>query len=203
MKIALTSEKNIQVLTASGAVAEHEVQILRAGLKKILSTGKNRIALELTLMDDLPAAVIREVATFDLLARELGGRIVLAGVSPLLRTKIEAFAQPPVILSFETREKAVEFLSLPPQPEIPPIAPSGQAYIPPIANAEVNPLQTRVHDLEAENRRLREQLVLATIARRPPADEPAYLAKIQLLEAKLEKILIAPPSSPPVAPAAR
>lgn len=180
-------------------VTEHDVEVLRAGLVKILKTGKNKIVLELPKNESLPSEVIRELASFDIMARELAGRLVLAGITPGLKTKIEVFAMPPVILTFESREKAVEFFVAPPAPEPLPTAPAQAAEALP---DEQSSFKIRAQELEQENKFLKEQIILTTIARRPPSDEAAYLEKIRHLEAKIEKMLNEAPPPPPITPPA-
>jgi hypothetical protein len=212
VKLALTAEKSIPILTVSDGITEHDVQILRAGIIKLLKSGKNKIILEVPDLDSMPGEVIRELSSFDMAARELSGRLVVAGVSAGLKTKIEVFAKPPVILTFESRAKAVEFFLSPPKPEVPATAAPGAApaagavagapLVSPEAEAlkaEQNSMKQKLHDLEAENKLLKEQIILATIARRQPKDEVAYLEKIQLLESKIEKLLTETPVAPPAA----
>jgi hypothetical protein len=118
-------------------------------------------------------------------------------VSPVLKTKIEAFAKPPVILCFSTRKEAIDFLTAPPAPkaETPhPLSPlpSGASGPPPGVTSEpsqLDELRTRLQQLEAENKALQEQVVLATIARRPPQNEQVYDEKIAFLESKIEKLV--------------
>jgi anti-anti-sigma regulatory factor len=217
VKLALTAEKSIPVLTVSDGITEHDVQVLRAGITQLFRSGKNKIILEVPNLDSMPGEVIRQLSSFDILARELSGRLVVAGVSQVLKTKIEVFAKPPVILTFENRAKAVEFFTAPPVPTVS-LGPAGSAAasaggavasVGTLASsaisaegealrAEENSLKQRLKTLEKENKDLREQVVLATIARRVPKDEAAYLQKIQTLEAKIEKLL----AEAPVAPAA-
>lgn len=215
MKLALTSEKSIPVLTVSEGITEHDIQILRAGITKLFKSGRNKIILEVPGLDSMPGEVIRQLSTFDILARELSGRLVVAGVSQALKTKIEVFANPPTVLTFENRGEALEFFTTPlPQtvPTATPPAPGSTAAAGAVAGvgagavnaetealrAEQNSLKQRLQTLEKENKALKEQVVLATIARRVPEDEAAYLQKIQTLEAKIEKLL----AEAPVAPAA-
>lgn len=200
MKLKLTHEKGVEILSASGAIVDHESKVLRAGISKILKTGKNKILLELPESPDLSSAVIREIAAFDVLARELSGRIVLSGVSPALRAKIEAFAQPPVILCFESKAKAFDFLLGPPKAD--PVV----AAVPAPTSASTEELdklksedrllRSHLHALEQENKRLKEQVVKTTLARRPPSDEADYARRISYLEGKLQKVLeeTAPPA---------
>ncbi len=197
MKLALSSEKNVEILSVSGPIAEHDVKVLRAGIQKILKTGKNRIILELLACDSLPSEVLRTLATFDIIARELSGRIVLAGIGSTLKTKIEVFAQPPVILCFETRAQAIDFLTTPPKPEAVPEA-QKPATPDPQLQAEFANLRARVAELERRNKLLEEQVVKTTIERRKPASEAIYLDKIRALEAKIQEYLTAPPVAAPV-----
>jgi anti-anti-sigma regulatory factor len=202
LKIALETLKGISVLSVTETVTEHDIEVLRAGLVKILKTGKNKIILELPKNDSLPSEVIRELASFDIMARELAGRLVLAGITAVLKTKIEVFAMPPVILTFENREKAIEFFAAPPAVETP-VAPANIANSNEAAAAAVdeqNSFKTRIHELEQENKLLKEQIVLATIARRPPSDEAGYLEKIASLEGKIAKMLEQAPPPPPITP---
>lgn len=183
MKLSLASTKGVEILSVSGSIIDHGAKVLRAGLTKILKTGKNRIVLELPSSQDLSSDAIRDIAAFDVLARELSGRIVLAGVSPALRTKIEAFAKPPVILCFDTSESAVDFFTAPPRPETP-----ATAEIKGL-KAEEDAMRKRILELERENKALKEQVVVTTIARRPPAHEADYTRRIDSLESKLEKMI--------------
>jgi anti-anti-sigma regulatory factor len=199
VKLKLAHESGVEVLQADGPIRSHDAKVLRAGLSKILKTGKNRIVLALSDHADLSLDVIREIAAFDGLARELSGRIVLAGVDEALKTKIESFAKPPVILSFETREAAVAHLrplappaAAAPAPAPPPEAPRHGAH--PEAHSfpghdELAALRMRVAQLESDNARLRERVVRAVIERRVPAHEQDYVDRIQDLEARLERAL--------------
>jgi hypothetical protein len=207
VKLSLVSERNVEIIVAQGPILEADTHVLRAGIQKFLKSGKNRIILELPASDNLPSEVLRELARFDIVARELAGRIVLADVSATLKTKIAVFAKPPVILCFETRAQAVEFLTAPPKPEFP-SAPAAQET-PPAAGPdpheqEFSSLKEKTLLLEQQNKSLEEQLIQTTIKRRVPADEAAYLQKIKALESKIEALLLAsaPPPAAPGAPAA-
>ncbi|MDR3606139.1 MAG: hypothetical protein P4M08_02030 [Oligoflexia bacterium] len=196
MKLALSSEKNAEILSVTGPIVAHDVNVLRAGIQKILKTGKNKIVLELVQSESVPAEVLRTIASIDLIARELSGRIVLAGITPGLRTRIDAFAQPPTILCFETRAQAIEFLTAPPKPEVGPEE-SKPAESELKLQADFSNLRERVAELERRNKLLEEQVVRTTIARRAPPNEAVYLAKIRNLEAKIQEFLATPPPTSP------
>jgi hypothetical protein len=74
-----------------------------------------------------------------------------------------------------------------------PAAPADTAVVgaPPSAASfdEITALRARVAELESEVKALQEQVVLTTIARRPPANEQVYDEKIAFLEAKVEKLV--------------
>lgn len=198
MKVALSNERGVEILSVTGSVVDHDAKILRAGVTKILKTGKNKIVVELGTPEvdqEFSSEALREMAAFDVLARELSGRLVLAGISPALRVKIEAFAKPPIVLCFATRKEALDFLTTPPAPTKaePPLpvaagAPTDSGELTSL-HEEQNALKARLLQLEAENKTLQEQVVLATIARRAPANEEVYQEKIGNLEAKIEKML--------------
>jgi anti-anti-sigma regulatory factor len=204
LKIKLDTEKSIAILSVTETVTSHDVEVLRAGIIKILKTGKNRIVLEIPKNESLPSDVIRELASFDILARELAGRLVLAEVTPMLKSKIEVFAMPPVILTFESRAQALEFFLTPPKTEQTPAPESSASDVATEAlRQEQSSFRSRILELEAENKLLKEQIVLATIARRLPADEAGYRERISTLEAQIEKLLLeAQMSQAPSTPAA-
>lgn len=110
MKLSLKSQNGIEVLTGGGEISAHDLQILRAGIMKLFQSGKNKIVLEIPEAEKLPPEILREVSKLDLMARELSGRLVLAGVNTVLREQITRFAQPPVIQCFDSKEDAIKHL---------------------------------------------------------------------------------------------
>ena len=107
MKLSLTQEGDIQILTAKEQITPADTKVLKAGIAKLFKYGKNKIILELTEDQTIPNEVLRELAALDVLARELAGRILLSGVSKDTIKKIELFAIPPIIPCFATRAEAV------------------------------------------------------------------------------------------------
>ena len=172
MKLTLENQKDVTILSVSGEIAEEGAQVIRAGLTKILKTGKNKIVLRLLDKQELSPDALSEIVQFDALARELAGRLVLAGVSPA----------PKEILRFGKLEEAVAYFSGPETPEEH-LAPLGKT------GPKKRLLTEQVMELEEANQELKKLLVLSTLARRPPANEPEYLQQIALLESKLEQAL--------------
>lgn len=109
MKIKLESVRDISVLNVTGPVTLESFAVIKAGIKKLFSSGKNKIVLELPDSGAFPTPVLREIAILNLLASELSGQIVLAHIAPLTRAKIEAFSKPPVVTCFPDRNAAAEF----------------------------------------------------------------------------------------------
>lgn len=200
MKLKKLEKEGVQLIQVSEPVTLADSKILHAGIKSLFTNGKNKIVLELVGQQALPAEVLREIAFLDVLARELAGRIVLAGVDPELKTRIEAFAKPPVVKCFATVEEALEtFKPKPPKPipaapspapaPAPAAAPAGQ-FKEDIRKRELEDVGTfrrRIAELEKENLALRKQLVAAMAQRRVPQDAATFQEKIRSLEAQLQQ----------------
>lgn len=112
MKLSLRHEDGIAILDISGAVSEHELSVLKAGLTKLLQAGKNRIVLHFVDADQLVGEVLREIAILDLFARELSGRIIIAAENDVLKQSIKSFAKPPSIPVLASAAKAIEYFKL-------------------------------------------------------------------------------------------
>ncbi len=108
MKLTLKAQAGIQILSSTGDINSRDIQVLRAGITQLMKSGKNKIVFEIPDADKLPAEILRELSMLDLLARELSGRVALAGTSPLLRQQIQRFAQPPVIQCFDSAAAAIK-----------------------------------------------------------------------------------------------
>lgn len=125
MKLALGAQDGIAILTGSGDISAHDLDVLRAGIKKLFHSGRHQIILELLDAEQLPADIIREISRFDLTARELSGRVVLAGKNAQLREQVVKFALPPIIECFDSREAAVQYFKKPtPTPQAKPATPA-------------------------------------------------------------------------------
>ena len=213
MKLQLRSDKNIEFLKVEGEITPRDVQVIRAGLTKVLGAGKNRIIVELMNAEQVPPEALREIAKLDLLARELSGRILLTGVNPGLRAQIAQFAHPPVIPCFESSEEAVRYLvEGEKKPEETPLAiqrPATDAKITTPSPEEaaqaraqykeqilaqekdaLGVLRKKVEALEKENLVLHEKFVQLFIGRKVIPDEKTYQDKIENLEAQLQKYLL-------------
>jgi hypothetical protein len=129
MKLKLEAVRDVNVLVATGPIEPANFAVLKAGIRKLFKDGKNKIILELPESSTLSPEILRELAALNLLASELAGQILLAGISPLTRAKIDSFSKPPVVRCFADRTAAVEFFhpkaaeepakKEPPKPDLP------------------------------------------------------------------------------------
>jgi anti-anti-sigma regulatory factor len=109
MKLGLRQEDSVAILEISGQVDDHNFQVLKAGITKLLQNGKNRIVLNLADATELKGDVIRELAIIDVFARELSGKIILASGNPELKESVRVFAKPPVIPILSSVELALDY----------------------------------------------------------------------------------------------
>jgi hypothetical protein len=218
MKLALADQEGICILTGTESISVHDLQILRAGLTKLLKSGKNRIVVDLPEADKIPPDMLREIAKFDALARELSGRIILAGISKKLLAQIESFSKPPVIECVEGRaaalakfkEKAKE---PPPHDDEGEGEPAGSKAAAEKANAASDALKAAneavlkikqelrskeladselkksAERMKTEIAHLTEQLHAAVMGRRNAANEAAHQSKVRELEQEIEALL--------------
>ncbi|MBC7691945.1 MAG: hypothetical protein H7222_09255 [Methylotenera sp.] len=212
MKLELNREKDVTILCASGPISPENLKVLRAGINKLFLDGKNKIILELAEASTISSEVLRELAVLNLLASELSGKIVLAGVDPVTRSKIENFSKPPVVISYATRADAVASFAPPPPAELKVPSPAAQATpatptpAPGKTSDAVSPekaqirqreitdlgaLRKQIAQLEAENKTLKHNMLAMVMERRTPPDADSYDTKIKALEVQIVELLTA------------
>jgi hypothetical protein len=222
MQLKLEVVRDINVLVASGPIEPANFAVLKAGIKKLFKDGKNKIILELPDSSQLSTDILRELAVMNLLASELAGQIVLSGIAPLTRAKIESFSKPPVVRCFADRSGAAEFFYPKPSEvtkpnpvpagkkfELPPEAasPPTSATTPESAQrsksdvrakelGDLGELRKRLNDLETENRELKTQLTSLVATRRDPPDLDSWKEKVSRLEKELETAIAAAQNAP-------
>ncbi len=212
MKLKLRAENDVQVLTISELDSPKNVDVLRAGITQIFKNGKNRIVLELTTPKSVPAELLRELGRLKLLANELSGDIVISGLDPETKQKVDSFAKPPFAVTFLTTAQALNFfkeLSAPKPPTPPEKAPvagpvpdiktgvAGSARLDEKFKEEIRQremgemgsLRKELEHLKSENKSLMELLGKKILERREPPDAAAYQARIHELEKQLADIL--------------
>jgi anti-anti-sigma regulatory factor len=204
MKLALSEQTGVWILSGTGDISEHDIQVLKAGLTKLFNSGKNRIVIDLPEAERIPPEMLREIARLDITARELSGRIVLAGINAGLREQIAQFAIPPVIECVESKEAAVtKLLEKAEEKATEKPGPAGAAAPPPDEEkvkqykadirqkelGEPGELRKRVEKLQKQNELLIEQLKTALLARRVPVGDAGLRGEIAALEEKLGQLL--------------
>ncbi len=107
MKIALRALGDVHVLAVEGELTPHLVKVVKSGVAKLFSNGKNKIVIELPDVKSFTGEVLRELAILNLFARELSGEVVLSLIDAETMKRVAAFAVPPVVSCFETTEAAV------------------------------------------------------------------------------------------------
>ncbi len=209
MKLSLEKFKDLHILSASGPMTPENFAVLRAGIKKQFQGGKNKIILDIPEAKSFPSDILRDLAQMNLIASELSGQIVLTSIDPVTRLKIEAFAKPTVVRSFETKQQGIDFF-YPPEKKPEPIgvAPAAAAPTPTsptspaektvdqfkadIRTQEINTLgalRKTISDLEAQNKELISQLSKLVRNRRDPPDLSSWQEKTNLLEKQLEEAM--------------
>ena len=122
MKLKLTESRGIQTLLVSGEVDDAAFAVLRAGITKIMRSGKNRIAMDLSSVPSITAAMAMETAKLNVLAKELAGEIVVAGANPKVRELFESVQVKPLINHRATLAEAIEGFFRPLSPKPVPVA---------------------------------------------------------------------------------
>lgn len=196
MKLELRQKGDVQILRVLSPDSIHDLKVLKAGIIHLFKKGKNKIILELTQAKSLQPDALRELAILNLTARELAGEILLSGVDPETRQKIEHFSKPPAVLCFANTEAAIaQFRGL--QTESSEPDPLETPVVPPIDREElqkrelgdVGALRKEIERLKVENRKVIEQLTFWVVQSREVPDSAAYKARIAALESELEELL--------------
>lgn len=108
MKLNLTTEKNITLLSIQGKVDSSQSHVLFAGIKKLLRDGKNKLILCIDPTIELESDHLREIIKLNLIASELAGEIVLFTKNLSILTRIKSFSSPSFLLCFSTKEEALQ-----------------------------------------------------------------------------------------------
>jgi len=219
MKLLLEKQKDVNILVASGAINAENFQVLRAGIRKLFSEGKNKIIIDLPDSNTFTAEILREFAVMNLIAAELSGQLVLSSIEPLTRAKIDSFSKPPAVRCFLTKEDAVRFFHPETKPAEAP-SPAAKAGAPSTAASPADPgagedqkkqfksevrakelgdvgsLRKRISELEAQNEELMLQLTKLVVTRRDPPDLSAWKEKVELLEKQVADSLAAQNAAP-------
>ncbi|MEO5971187.1 MAG: hypothetical protein ABIQ95_14765 [Bdellovibrionia bacterium] len=107
MKLELTVESDVQILMISDNITSKDVKIVKAGMRKLFETGKNKIILEVNSLETLPYEVIRDIGVLSNLARDYSGHIVVVTSNELLKNKLAYFAKPPMFICCRDRSTGI------------------------------------------------------------------------------------------------
>jgi len=207
VKLELRRDGDIQILSVSGPVAEKEIGVLKAGIMKYFRDGKNKIILEMRSASDLTPENLREFALLHLIATELSGSVVLAGVDSDTALRIKTFSSPPMIQAFATAELATQYFKAPKKkPALAttkPKQPQPEAAKPPAPEPALTPeessriraqfrqketqdimvLRKEIESLKAQNLTLIEQVEALMKDRRIPPNDASALERIETFKA--------------------
>ena len=202
MQLSLESVSNVSILSAQGPIREREVAVLLAGIRKLFRDGKNRLVLELPDAAGMSSDHLRELLQLNLLAAELSGEIVLAGIDAATVTRIATFSSPPFLKTFASRALALAHfapkvdahaeIALSPKGATPAPASVTSGTRDEIRHRELNDLgalRKKIEQLESENRGLAEQLESKLFIYREPVATEQWEKKVEALESALNATL--------------
>jgi hypothetical protein len=107
MKLRLDQIKDISILEASEDISVHEISILKAGIGKLLKSGKNKIILNLTNAKKLSTEMMEVILHFQSIAFELKGELILVGQGDLVHEVIQKKGKGNYLKFFTSKEAAV------------------------------------------------------------------------------------------------
>lgn len=110
MNLKLKQVGTVHVLHVQGALATTDSAVLRAGISKLMRTGKDRIVLDLSSSSPLPEEIAKEVVELHRVTTELGGRIAVVVPEPAggkLRAKLNGTGLP-IVDSLEAAVRLCE-----------------------------------------------------------------------------------------------
>ena len=201
MKLSRVEEQGVDILTVSGPVADHDVQVLGAGVGKLILAGHANVVMELQDAK-LPDSLFVELANLDQVARAQSGRLVLVSASAEVRAKAGKHGAPTPLESFADRASALSLFSssrsaaaAAPSAAAPAAEDSGDAAslskgeIRKREVSELGKLRETISRLENENKVLTEQLQTLLVGRRSAPDDRGYQQRIDDLEARLEELM--------------
>lgn len=201
MQIKLEAKQDFHLLQVQGELDEKSAQVLRAGISKLLRTGKDKIALDLGGTAHLPDSFTQELVSLHAIARELGGEIVICLNEPRggkLRASLgtaqlivvqnvaeatEQFARALAIKSPELSADAQKIL----QERDLKIA-SLERRVAALDPTQLRNLQSELENVRNENLVLKNQVLSLMEERRIPPDADAVKERIQGFEKLIQEL---------------
>ena len=192
MKIHLTQESGVQILSVTDAVVDQNVQVLKAGVTKLLKNGHNRIILELLNPKEVVPSALEGISLFHPLARQLAGDLVVVFPSALKpkELKLECYPDRASALAHfnsKTGEKgaggSTELLNLVEKQKA-----MIEEFRKQLQASGGDALGRELAALKEENKTLKLRLEELIVAFRTPQSNTAYNEKITLLENEIMRL---------------
>src|SRR3989338_935806 len=110
MNLNLEQKGGTHVLKISGDIDLKGTAILRAGVAKLMKSGKDKIILDMSSVGGLHESFVKEITELAKLASELGGKIVIAGAPAGVVSTIKGADNSPPFTLLTGVDEAAEFL---------------------------------------------------------------------------------------------
>lgn len=201
MNLNLEQKSGAHILKISGDVDVKGTAILRAGVTKLMKSGKDKIILDLAQVGGLHESFVKEVTELHKLAAELMGKVVVAGAPANVATQLKAAGDPPPFPVINTVIEAITFLQQTGQlieelpPEIDALIKQRDARIQALENQialsnpeELRKLRQENETLRSQTQALESQVTELIQGRRIPPDVEAVLEKINVLERNVKEM---------------
>lgn len=111
MKLKLKEHNGVSVLEISGEPSLHDLNVLSAGLKKLIASGKVRLVLDVTQSEKVSPAIQIEIVKLHSLATALNATIAFVGKGDLIRSAAQSAGIP--VRYFPTLDAALGSFSTP------------------------------------------------------------------------------------------
>jgi anti-anti-sigma regulatory factor len=182
---------------------------MKAGIGKLLRTGKNKMILDLAAATGIQTAGVLELGRLNQMAGELEGEIVVIATQPGLISDLGKALPPQKITCTTTLEQALKAFksevpaerattqSLSAQPElVAALKEIGELKekIRALEGSEIAKLKREAAMLRGECETLRGDYKKLWAERKHPASEKGYLEKIRVLEKQIEEWATKPPA---------
>src|SRR5262245_707314 len=104
MKLKLSAEGEVAILDVLEEVTLENITVLRAGITKLLNSGRQKIVLNLAEAKKLSVETVSEVLKLHQGAPELQNKVVLVGQGELVKQALKSLQPPTPVKYFSTRE---------------------------------------------------------------------------------------------------
>ena len=193
MKLKLSSERDIAILDVLEEVSPENVAILRAGITKLLQSGKVKIVMNLSEAKNLKIDVVREVLKLGVLTAEQKGTLVLVGQGDAIQQAVRALGAASPVKVFLNREAAMAAFSQGAAGGSQAAAAATKARLTAATGTNVD-LKNQLNKLQAENTSLKEKLANRNIdeVRRLRFENGIFQQQLEAMDEQLKSMLKEP-----------